>query len=101
MRAGVMTYDIAIQDNGRVILPAAFRRKMGIEKGDRLVIEVRDGMASLTTARARRRKAQMIAEKYTDKKSPEGVADAYLAAKRSDIEREGAGSGSNVSPKQA
>ena len=79
-------YDVPVQDNGRVILPADLRRRMGIGKGDRLVIEATDESISLTTARERRRRAQDIAAKY--KRSKSSSADSFLQEKRSEADRE-------------
>ena len=86
MSAEPKVYDIPVQENGRMILPAALRRRLGIEKGDRLVVEDRDGSVSLTTARERRRRAQRIAAKYA--RAGGGAVDAFLEDKRAEVERE-------------
>jgi AbrB family looped-hinge helix DNA binding protein len=75
-----------VLDGGRLIVPAEFRRAMGIDSGDTVIIEldgtelrVRSHRAALDRARARLRK-------YI----PEGVslADELIADRRAEAERE-------------
>ena len=49
-------YDIPVQENGRMALPAALRRALG--KGDRVVVLATDDGVELTTAQRARRRAQ-------------------------------------------
>ncbi|MBM2575372.1 AbrB/MazE/SpoVT family DNA-binding domain-containing protein [Jannaschia sp. Os4] len=62
-----------------MILPAALRRRLGIAKGDRIVIEETDDGLALTTARERRRRSQRIAAKYS--RGSTDVVDRFLSDK--------------------
>ena len=46
-----MTYRVTVQENGRVVLPAAFRRALGLTKGARhqLLLDVVDGRGMIRT----------------------------------------------------
>lgn len=70
-----------------MILPAEPSRRPGMAKGDRVVIEERDGGVSSTTARERLRRAQAIAEKYAQ--PGKALVNAFLTDKRARAERGG------------
>ena len=89
-------YDIPVQENGRMILPAELRRALGVGKGDRVVIlTTRDGV-ELTTAQRARRRAQ---ERFRCL-VPEGVSvvDEFLAEKRAEVAREDARDALGMAP---
>lgn len=82
------TYEVPMQESGRVILPTELRRMLGLQKGDRVLIEADGENFVLTTARIRRRRAQaLVAQHITPK---DGMVDEYLAEKRQEAEREAA-----------
>ena len=56
-------YELPIQENGRVVLPAELRKILGLSKGDKVLIEAEGDEVKLTTARLRRKRAQGIARK--------------------------------------
>ena len=69
-----------------MILPVELRRALGVDKGDRIVIEAEDGRLALTTARPRRRRAQESAARYA---APgRSVVDEFLVEKRREAENE-------------
>lgn len=80
------TYEVPMQENGRVILPSELRRTLGLKKGDRVLIETDGENVVLTTVRARRRRAQALVAMHI--KPNDGVVDEYLAEKRGEAERE-------------
>ena len=81
------TFEVPVQENGRMVLPLDLRRRLGLDRGGRLVIEADEVGIALTTARARRRRAQEIARKYVH--PGEGcIVDAFLAEKREEAWRE-------------
>lgn len=80
------TYDVPMQENGRVILPVELRRTLGLAKGDRVLIEADGEDVVLTTAKLRRRRAQAMVARYI--KPEDGVVDAFLAEKREEARRE-------------
>ena len=89
-------YDIPVQENGRMVLPAALRRALGVEKGDRVVVLATDDGVELTTAQRARRRAQERFRRLV----PEGedVVDAFLAEKRAEVAREDAKDTLRVAP---
>ena len=81
------TFEVPVQENGRMILPLDLRRRLGLDRGGRLVIEAEGDAIALTTARARRRRAQEIASKYLGGDGG-SVVDEFLAEKREAARRE-------------
>jgi AbrB family looped-hinge helix DNA binding protein len=47
-----------INQNGRVAIPASFRRALGIESGDTIVLRIENDELRITTLRQRLAKAQ-------------------------------------------
>lgn len=83
------TFDVPIQENGRMVLPLDLRRRLGLDRGGRLVIEADETGIALTTARARRCRAQEIASKYLSAGGG-SVVEEFLAEKRMEAMREAA-----------
>lgn len=80
------SYEVPMQENGRVILPSELRRALGLQKGDRVVIEAEGDHVTLTTARLRRQRAQAMVGRHI--KPRDGVVDEFLAEKREEALRE-------------
>ena len=53
-----------VGQNGRMVIPAAFRKAMGIEVGDEILPRVEDDELRITTQRQRIRRAQLRARRY-------------------------------------
>lgn len=53
-----------INENGRLVIPASFRKAMGLSTGDEVVLEIRDEELRITTQHKRIEKAQRRARKY-------------------------------------
>ncbi|WP_299821747.1 hypothetical protein [uncultured Jannaschia sp.] len=81
------TFEVPVQENGRMILPLDLRRRLGLDRGGRLVIEAGEVGIALTTTQARRRRAQEIARKYASGEE-ESVVDEFIAEKREAARRE-------------
>jgi AbrB family looped-hinge helix DNA binding protein len=79
-------YEIPMQENGRVVLPASLRKALGLAKGDKVLIEAEGDRVVLTTARLRRKRAQEIARQYAQ--PGVSVVDAFLKEKRAEAARE-------------
>lgn len=71
---------------GRMQVPADMRRAMGIEDGDTLILELKDGELHVRSFRDVLRKVQDDLRKYV----PEGVSivDELIADRRAEAERE-------------
>lgn len=79
-------YEIPMQENGRVVLPATLRKALGLAKGDKVLIEAEGDRVVLTTARLRRKRAQEIARRYAQ--PGVSVVDEFLQEKRVEAARE-------------
>ena len=82
----MVVYELPLQDNGRVILPSALRKALGLAKGDKVLIEAEGDHVVLTTARLRRKRAQEIARRYAQ--PGVSVVEAFLQEKRAEATRE-------------
>ncbi len=69
-----------VNENGRIVLPAAFRKALGIKIGDEVVLRLRDEELSITTRQHRIRQAQQRARKYL--KPGTSLVDELLAERR-------------------
>ena len=75
-----------VSQNGRVVIPASFRKALGIEAGDEVVLSLQDDELTITTQQARIRRAQQRARQYL--KPGESVVDELLAERREAAKRE-------------
>jgi len=71
---------LRVSENGRVVIPASFRRALGIEIGDEVVLRLQDDELRITTQQKRIERARQRARKYL----PKGVslAKELLAERR-------------------
>ena len=49
---------LRVTDNGRIVIPAVFRKALGIEVGDEVVLRVQDNELRITTQQRRIQQAQ-------------------------------------------
>lgn len=77
---------VRIAPGGRVVIPAEFRKALGVSVGDDLVMRLEDGELRLRSRDAAIRRAQEIVRKYV----PDGVslADELIAERREEAARE-------------
>ena len=75
-----------INDNGRVVIPANFRKALGINAGDEVVLRLEDDELRITTLRQRIARAQRHARKYI--KPGVSIVDEFLAERREEAKRE-------------
>lgn len=81
------TRRLKIDENGRVTVPAAFRRELGVEPGDELIARVEDGELRLTSHKAALERARRIIGRYL-KEGEEDLADSLIADRRAEAARE-------------
>ena len=80
-------YEVPLQENGRMILPAELRQLLGVGKGDRVVIQAEGQRIELTTAaRARDLARERVRQRFP---GATGVVDEFLAERRAEAVREG------------
>jgi antitoxin PrlF len=53
-----------INENGRIIIPAAIRNMLGFEIGDEVLLVVEDGELRVTTPRKRAERSQILYRRY-------------------------------------
>ena len=77
---------LRVNENGRIVIPASFRKALGIEIGDEIVVRLHNGELSITTQQQRIRQAQQRARKYL--KQGTSLVDELLAERREAARRE-------------
>jgi AbrB family looped-hinge helix DNA binding protein len=77
---------IRINENGRLVIPSTFRKALGIEAGDEVVLRLEDDELRITTQQLRIRRAQERARKYL--KPGRSLAKELLAERREAAKRE-------------
>jgi AbrB family looped-hinge helix DNA binding protein len=77
---------VKIIDGGKLIIPAAFRRSLGFDTGDTVVVELdEDGLYVRSLSSAVRRAQQIVREFVPDEVD---LADELIAERRIEAERE-------------
>jgi AbrB family looped-hinge helix DNA binding protein len=76
-----------INQNGRIVIPAAIRDEMGLKAGDTVLMEVEEGVLRIETHRARIRRIQ---EEFKKTIPPGGMlmSDELIAERREEARRE-------------
>lgn len=78
-----MGIEIKVASNGRMILPADVRKRLGLENGGKLILNEGEFGVELQSAQQRVAKAQALYQKYSKGKRQTNV-DELIAQKRSD-----------------
>ena len=71
---------VRVNENGRVVIPAAFRKALGIEVGDEVVLRIHEDELRITTQQHRIQRAQHRARHYV--KPGMSLVDELLAERR-------------------
>lgn len=75
-----------IDKNGRVFIPADYRRELGLKPGDRVVVELHEGEVRILSQLEGIRRAREIVARYV---SPDrSLADELIAERRAEAARE-------------
>jgi AbrB family looped-hinge helix DNA binding protein len=69
-----------VNENGRVVIPAAVRKALGIHVGDEVVLRLENGELRITTQQRRVEQAQQRARQYL--KRGGSLVDELLAERR-------------------
>lgn len=77
---------VRIVDGGKLIIPAAMRRELGISTGDTVLVDVEDGELRVRSISRAIERARAILRKHV----PEGaeLADELISDRRREAERE-------------
>jgi len=77
---------LKVNENGRVVIPASFRKALGIRAGDEIVLRMEDGELRITTMKRRIERAQRMIRKYV--KPGVSLVDELIADRRRESENE-------------
>jgi AbrB family looped-hinge helix DNA binding protein len=75
-----------INENGRVVIPASFRRALGIQSGDTIVLRIENNELRITSLRQRLAKAQHLVRKHVA--ATMSLVDELIAERREAARRE-------------
>ncbi len=73
-------------DNGRVVIPAAYRKALGLSPGDEIILRLGDGEVRLMSRMTAIKRAQELVRRY----NPEGrnLVNELVAERRAEAARE-------------
>ena len=77
---------IRINENGRVVIPASYRKALGIKPGDEVILRMEDDELRITTMNRRLERARRRIRKYV--KPGVSLADELIAERREAAKRE-------------
>jgi AbrB family looped-hinge helix DNA binding protein len=69
-----------VNENGRVVIPASFRKALGINIGDEVVLRMEDDELRITTLKRRVERAQRLVRKHV--KRGRSLVDELIAERR-------------------
>ena len=69
-----------VNENGRVVIPASFRKVLGINVGDQIVLRIEDDELRITTVQRRVERAQRLVRKHV--KPGTSLVDELIAERR-------------------
>jgi AbrB family looped-hinge helix DNA binding protein len=75
-----------VNENGRVVIPASYRKMLGIKAGDEVILRMEDDELRITTMKRRIERAQRLVRKYV--KPGTSLVDELIAERREAAKRE-------------
>ncbi len=75
-----------VNQNGRVVIPASYRKALGIKVGDEVIFRMEDDELRITTMKRRLERAQRRIRQYV--KPGVSLADELIAERREAAKRE-------------
>jgi AbrB family looped-hinge helix DNA binding protein len=69
-----------INENGRVVIPASFRKRLGIRAGDEVVLQIQDDELRITTLKRNIERAQRLVRKHV--KAGTSLVDELIGERR-------------------
>lgn len=77
---------LRINENGRVVIPASFRKALGINPGDEIIVRLDEDELRITTLKLRIERAQRRARQHV--KPGVSLVDELIAERREAAKRE-------------
>jgi AbrB family looped-hinge helix DNA binding protein len=71
---------LRVNENGRVVIPASFRKALGINVGDEVVLRIEDDELRITTLKRRVERAQRLVRQHV--KPDTSLVDELIAERR-------------------
>jgi AbrB family looped-hinge helix DNA binding protein len=75
-----------VNENGRVVIPASYRKALGIKAGDEVILRMEDDELRITTMKRRLERARRRIQQYV--KPGVSLADELIAERREAAKRE-------------
>jgi AbrB family looped-hinge helix DNA binding protein len=75
-----------VNENGRLVIPASFRKALGINAGDEVVLRIENDELRITTLKRRLERAQRLVREHV--KPGVSLADELIAERREAARRE-------------
>ena len=75
-----------INQNGRIVIPATYRKALGVDVGDEVILRLEDHELRITTMKRKIERAQRIARKYL--KPGVSLSEELIAERRDEAQRE-------------
>ncbi len=75
-----------VNENGRLVIPAPYRKALGIKAGDEVILRMKDDELRITTMKRRIERAQRRIRQYV--KPGVSLADELIAERREAAKRE-------------
>jgi AbrB family looped-hinge helix DNA binding protein len=75
-----------IAAGGRVVLPAEYRRALGLREGDEVILRLTDGEVRILSPRQAIQRAQELVDRYVP--SGRSLADELIAERRQEARHE-------------
>jgi len=71
---------LRVNENGRVVIPASFRKALGISIGDEILLRIEDDELRITTLKRRLERAQRLVRQHV--KQGASLVDELIAERR-------------------
>lgn len=75
---------VRILEGGRIVIPARFRKELGLHPGDTVVVEIEDGELRIATRLKGIRRAQELVRPYVS--GTPSMADELIAERRAEAD---------------
>ena len=77
---------LRVNENGRVVIPASFRKALGINIGDEVLLRIEDDELRITTLKRRLERAQRLVRKHV--KPGISLVNELIAERREAVRNE-------------
>ncbi len=77
---------VKVGPEGRLLIPAAYRKALGLRAGDTVVLREQDGRVEILTAAQKRDRARGVISRYVS--DDVSLADSLIEDRRAEAERE-------------